>query len=227
MRLNQCVKVMNKTILIIDDDEFLRKSLKNGLNQYGFSTLTADGANMATEILNKISVDAIVLDRMMPGMDGLGFLKKLRNSGNTTPVIMLTAMSGPENAIDGLAGGASDYLAKPFQLQELVLRLQNIIKRAPNHEQNMPNGLIFADNEFFVKKHSTDTARLLVLSIEEKKLLQNLTHPVGNIVAASPMVAKRLRTKINSVLSDLDIITVRGRGYKIITRPSNEKMVRI
>jgi len=218
---------MNRAILVIDDDDILRNGLKNGLTQHGFSVLTAGSADVASEILDKISVDAIVLDRMMPGMDGLSFLKKLRTSGNTTPVIMLTAMSGPENAIDGLAGGASDYLAKPFQLQELVLRLQNIIKRTPNHEQNMPNGLIFADNEFFVKKYSTDTARLLVLSIEEKKLLQNLTHPVGNIVAASPMVAKRLRTKINSVLSDLDIITVRGRGYKIITRPSNEKMVRI
>lgn len=217
---------MNRAILVIDDDDVLRNGLKNGLTQHGFSVLTAGSADTASEILDKISVDAIVLDRMMPGMDGLGFLKKLRNSGNMTPIIMLTAMSGPENAIDGLANGANDYLAKPFQLQELVLRLQNIMKQNSNNEQNMPNGLIFTDNEFFIKKNSTDIARVLALSAEEKKLLQNLTHPVGNVVAASPMVAKRLRTKINSVLSDMDIITVRGRGYKIVPHPSDKKTVK-
>ena len=217
---------MNRVILVIDDDDVLRNGLKNGLTQHGFSVLMAGSADTASEILDKISVDAIVLDRMMPGMDGLGFLKKLRNSGNMTPIIMLTAMSGPENAIDGLANGANDYLAKPFQLQELVLRLQNIMKQNSNNEQNMPNGLIFTDNEFFIKKNSTDIARVLALSAEEKKLLQNLTHPVGNVVAASPMVAKRLRTKINSVLSDMDIITVRGRGYKIVPHPSDKKTVK-
>ena len=217
---------MNRAILVIDDDDVLRNGLKNGLTQHGFSVLMAGSADTASEILDKISVDAIVLDRMMPGMDGLGFLKKLRNSGNMTPIIMLTAMSGPENAIDGLANGANDYLAKPFQLQELVLRLQNIMKQNSNNEQNMPNGLIFTDNEFFIKKNSTDIARVLALSAEEKKLLQNLTHPVGNVVAASPMVAKRLRTKINSVLSDMDIITVRGRGYKIVPHPSDKKTVK-
>ena len=75
----------------------------------------------------------------------------------------------------------------------------------------------------FIKKNSTDIARVLALSAEEKKLLQNLTHPVGNVVAASPMVAKRLRTKINSVLSNLDIITIRGRGYKLVTAPQQTK----
>ena len=90
---------MNRVILVIDDDDILRNGLKNGLTQHGFSMLTAGSADTASEILDKISVDAIMLDRMMPGMDGLSFLKKLRTSGNTTPIIMLTAMSGPENAI--------------------------------------------------------------------------------------------------------------------------------
>ena len=79
----------------------------------------------------------------------------------------------------------------------------------------MPAGLIFADNEFFIGTN-TANAKLFSLSGEEKKLLMHLTAPVGNIVPASPMVAKRLRTKLNGVLSNLDIITVRGHGYKII-----------
>lgn len=214
---------MNKTVLIIDDDDLLRKSLQKGLQQNDFSVLTANSAEQGTQILSRINVDAIVLDRMMTGMDGLSLLKQLRKSGNMTPVIMLTAMSGPENAIDGLSSGANDYLSKPFQLQELILRLNNIIRQKPTPEQNLPHGLIFADNEFFIKTDKDSVGKLLSLSGEEKKLLQNLTNPTGNIVAASPMVAKRLRMKINSVLSDLDIITIRGRGYKIISTPNTEK----
>ena len=213
---------MNKTVLIIDDDDSLRKSLAKGLHQYDFNVLTADSAEQGAQVLNKIQVDAIVLDRMMGGMDGLTFLKQLRNDGNTTPVLMLTALSGPENSIDGLSNGANDYLSKPFQLQELVLRLQNILKSNPTTQKNTPDGLIFTDNEFFIKQNNESAGRLLALSVEEKKLLHNLISPIGNIVAASPMVAKRLRTKINGVLSNLDIITIRGRGYKLIATPTTK-----
>jgi two-component system OmpR family response regulator len=156
---------------------------------------------------------------MMGGMDGLTFLKQIRLNGDNTPVIMLTALSGSENAIDGLSGGANDYMAKPFQLQELILRLNNIIKTAPQKSESNNNscGLMFADNEFFIKNLGGEN-KLLSLSAEEKKLLHNLISPVGNIVPATPMVAKRLRNKINGVLSDIDIITVRGMGYKIINK---------
>ncbi|MFQ6760184.1 MAG: response regulator [Alphaproteobacteria bacterium] len=214
---------MNKTVLVIDDDDVLARGVKRGLQQYDFSVLTANSAEQGAQILSRVSVDAIVLDRMMTGLDGLSFLKNLRKSGNLTPVIMLTAMSGADNAIDGLAGGANDYLAKPFQLQELVLRLKNIIKNTPHAAQTMPDGLIFADNEFFIKRATDTTGKLFALSGEEKKLLQNLTSPIGNIVAASPMVAKRLRMKINGVLSNLDIITIRGRGYKLVATPQQTK----
>jgi len=205
---------MTKHILVVDDDNILRNSLAVGLRRADFKVITAQSAKEADEILSRVCVDAVVLDRMMDGMDGLSFLKQLRLSGNTTPVIMLTALSGAENAIDGLSGGANDYMSKPFQLQELVLRLNNITKNAP--KTNNSFGLIFADNEFFVKTADGQN-KLLSLSTEEKKLLQNLTNPVGNVVSATPMVAKRLRNKINGVLSDIDIITVRGMGYKMIT----------
>ena len=209
---------MTKSILIIDDDEMLRGALASGLKNAGFDTITAQSAESALEILKKISVNAIVLDRMMGGMDGLTFLKNIRKQGNTTPTIMLTALSGPENAIDGLSGGANDYMSKPFQLQELILRLNNIIKTNPqdNINQNCC-GLVFTDDEFFVSGQNGQK-KLLALSAEEKKLLSGLLHPIGNIVPAMPMVAKRLRNKINVVLSDLDIITVRGMGYKIINK---------
>ena len=210
---------MTKTVLVIDDDKMLRDALAVGLRKSDFDVLTASDGENAIEILSRIIVDAIVMDRMMPGIDGLSLLKKIRNMGNTTPVIMLTAMSGPDNAIAGLENGANDYMTKPFKLQELILRINNITAAGSATNQHLPAGLIYSDDEFFVKSDVPGTDNiLLTLSREEKKLLYNLTHPIGNVVPATPMVAKRLRNKINDVLSNIDIITVRGNGYKIITK---------
>lgn len=208
---------MTNSILVIDDDKMLRDALAAGLRKADFDVITAQSAEQGGKILAKISVDAIVLDRMMDGIDGLHFLKTIRNNGNDTPVIMLTALSGAENAIDGLTNGANDYMSKPFQLQELVLRLKNIIKNKPVQNNNAKDslGLIFTDNDFFVLD-AQGQKKLLALSNEEKKLLQNLINPIGNTVSATPMVVKRLRNKIKGVLSYIDIITVRGIGYKII-----------
>ncbi len=207
---------MNKTVLIIDDDDMLRRALATGLHAENFDVLTASSAEQGAQILDRISVDAIVLDRMMTGQDGLSFLGERRTKGDATPVIMLTALSGAENAIAGLDAGADDYLAKPFQLRELVLRLNNIIKKNESVSK-LPHGLIFADDEFFIRTDEASAPRALSLSGEEKKLLTHLTSPMGNIAPAAPMVAKRLRAKLNSVLSDIDIITIRGRGYKMVT----------
>lgn len=206
---------MNSTILIIDDDDILRKTLAQGLRKEDFDVITAASAEHAAEILAKIHVDAIILDRMMGGTDGLTFLQSRRKEGDTTPTLMLTAMTGPENAIAGLSGGADDYLAKPFQMRELVLRLNNIIRKRRTVPDRMPRGLIFTDDEFFVQTDGS-APQAIALSGEEKKLLHYLTTPMGNIAPAAPMVAKRLRTKLNGVLSNMDIITIRGRGYKLI-----------
>lgn len=207
---------MNKTILVVDDDDMLRNVLARGLRANDFYVLTANSAETAGEILSRIDVDAIILDRMMSGMDGLSFLRKLRATGNNTPTIMLTAMGGAENAIDGLDGGADDYVSKPFQLRELVLRLGNIMRHSKNTDApKMPNGLVLADDEFFARDENGGL-NIIALSSEEKKLLANLTCPLGNIVPAAPMVVKRLRNKLNNVLSNLDIVTIRGRGYKLV-----------
>jgi len=209
---------MEKLILVVDDDDMLRKTLAQGLRREGFTVITSESAETAQQILNKISVDAIILDRMMTGMDGLTFLKELRNNNNDTPTIMLTAMSSGDNTIDGLSVGADDYMAKPFQLKELILRLNNILKHTQRHQkQTLPYGLSLVNNDFFIQFDNSSSKKLLSLSNEEKKLLQDLLSPIGNTVSATPMVAKRLRNKINGVLSDINIITVRGEGYKITT----------
>ena len=162
---------MNKTILIVDDDDMLRRALTSGLRSEGFNVIASNSAENAQDVLNRMSVDAIILDRMMTGMDGLTFLRTLRGTGNTTPVLMLTALSGPENAIAGLSDGANDYLAKPFQIRELILRLNNIVRQTTSTTKQMPNGLAFTDNEFFISTASNSVPQLLALSGEEKKLL--------------------------------------------------------
>jgi two-component system phosphate regulon response regulator OmpR len=211
---------MNKTILVVDDDNVLNSAIARGLRAEGFNAISATSAEDAADIMARIRVDGIILDRMMTGVDGLTFLGDLRARGDMTPVLMLTAMTGAENSIAGLSVGANDYLGKPFQLRELVLRLNNILRNSES-VSTMPRGLIFADNEFFIGD-SPKNARIFMLSGEEKKLLQMLTSPIGNIAPASPMVAKRLRAKLNGVLSDLDIITVRGHGYKLIDQTTHE-----
>jgi DNA-binding response OmpR family regulator len=201
---------MNKSILIIDDDSDLRQSLKNGLEKEGFLVVTAPNAEFATDVMDRVIFDAIILDRMMPGTDGLSFLRKIRGAGNQTPVIMLTAMTGSDNSIDGLSTGADDYIAKPFHLRELVLRINNILKKSEGTRRKTITEITIIDGEFFIGKE------LLALSIAEKDALSQMI--AGNTVQIVPMVAKRLRTKLLANTKNTDIITVRGKGYKIINK---------
>lgn len=203
---------MQKTILVIDDDDALRASLARALRQNNFIVLTASGTATADDIMQRVSVDAIVLDRMMPDEDGMTALLRWRKTGQNVPVIMLTAMSGPENTIDGLSGGADDYLAKPFQLKELVLRLNNIIQRRSDNIIPLPQGLRLIDGQFFID------GKLLALSAAECSLMRALVSPVGNTVPAAPMVAKRLRQKLLNSMDNLDILTIRAQGYKLVVK---------
>ncbi|MDR1826664.1 MAG: response regulator transcription factor [Rickettsiales bacterium] len=201
---------MNKSILIIDDDAELRKGLRVGLGKEGFSVVTAESAANAEKILDRISVGAIVLDRMMPGADGLSFLQNLRKAGDATPVMMLTAMDGGANAVQGLSLGADDYLAKPFHLGELAARLNNILRRAGGAAlKKMPKNLRFKDGEFFIGK------KVWNLSGSEKNILSEMLS--GGVVKIGAMAAKRLRDKVLANLKNADIITIRGKGYKLVS----------
>ena len=201
----------NRTILIVDDDASLRASLAKGLRAAGFDVVNAESAEQAVKILEKLTFDAIILDRMMTGIDGLTALRQWRSGKLSTPVIMLTALGGPENAIGGLEGGADDYLSKPFSLKELILRLNNIMKNAPIPAPETPVGLRLIDGEFFIGR------KLFTLSVAEKELLQALVSPVWSIAQSAPMTAKRLREKLSAVLPVIDILTIRGKGYKIVS----------
>ena len=115
-------------ILVIDDDQKLRHLLKRFLEKNGFMVSAAQDTSEAKKLMEILIFDLLVIDIMMPGQNGLEFLKEIRLS-NSIPTLMLTAMSNPEDRLDGLEIGADDYMTKPFEPRELLLRVQNILKR--------------------------------------------------------------------------------------------------
>jgi two-component system phosphate regulon response regulator OmpR len=116
--------------LVIDDDDRLRELLVKYLSENGFLVVAAKDAQCARSTLKILQFDIIILDLMMPGESGLDFALDYRQT-STIPILMLTAMSEPDDRIGGLENGADDYLVKPFEPRELLLRLHNILKRLP------------------------------------------------------------------------------------------------
>ena len=117
-------------LLVVDDDARLRELLRRYLSDNGFRVTTAQDAGEARAKLAAFAFDLIVLDVMMPGESGLDLTRALRSEGRV-PVLLLTAMAEPEDRVNGLELGADDYLSKPFEPRELVLRIRNVLQRRP------------------------------------------------------------------------------------------------
>jgi two-component system phosphate regulon response regulator OmpR len=120
-------------LLVVDDDARLRELLRRYLSENGFRVTTAADASEARANLASFAFDLIVLDVMMPGESGLDLTRALRQEGRV-PVLLLTAMAEPEDRVNGLEQGADDYLSKPFEPRELVLRIRNLLQRRPTLE---------------------------------------------------------------------------------------------
>lgn len=117
------------TILVVDDDRAVRESLRRALKLHGFDvTVAADGME-ALQAVQRAEPDAIVLDVMMPGMDGLALTRRLRQDGREIPILMLTARDAVPDRVEGLETGADDYLVKPFALEELLARIRVMLRR--------------------------------------------------------------------------------------------------
>ena len=116
-------------LLVVDDDTRIRDLLRRYLTQEGFEVSTAEGSAAMDLVLQNEAIDLIVLDLMMPGEDGLSICRRLRNSSNNTPIIMLTAKGEDVDRIVGLEVGADDYLTKPFNPRELLARVQAVLRR--------------------------------------------------------------------------------------------------
>ena len=205
---DQDIKKFNFHILVIDDDQRLRLLLKQFLEKNGFRVSDAEDTDQAKKIMKSLIFDLLVIDIMMPGQNGLEFLKEVRLKNNV-PALMLSAMSAPEDRLDGLEFGADDYMTKPFEPRELLLRIQNILKRfTPNISKNNDNTrfgpFLFNHNSLNLYKEGISVH----LTTSEQKLL--------NCFALSPNKALS-RDDINNLLGgnmeirSIDVAIVRIR----------------
>ncbi|SFE29841.1 two-component system, OmpR family, response regulator MprA [Actinopolyspora alba] len=136
-------------ILVVDDDRAVRESLRRSLEFNGYQVELASDGQQALDSLAAARPDAMVLDVMMPKVDGLEVARRLRGTGDDLPILVLTAREAVSDRVAGLDAGADDYLPKPFALEELLARLRALLRRAspPDPEEGIPESLRFADLE--------------------------------------------------------------------------------
>ena len=222
-------------LLVVDDDERIRELLQKYLIRNGFSVSTARDADQARRLLGGLMFDLIILDVMMPGMDGVTFTSELRETLDT-PILLLTARNETEDRISGLEAGADDYLAKPFEPKELLLRIGAILRRLPEvtEEQNTPKIISLGNVKYDVARAELWCGEVLVrLTSTEMDLMRlfssNLGQPLHrtDIVQALNREAEqdrsidvqitRLRRKIESDPKQPRYLqTVRGEGYMLV-----------
>ncbi len=213
-------------ILVVDDDDRIRDLLKDYLSDNNYIVSTAENSQEAKEKLNYINFDIIILDVMMPGQNGYDFTKEIKKKIKV-PVILLTAKGEVENRIKGLELGADDYLGKPFEPKELLLRVKNIIdkKNKINFEAKFFVGEAEIDlNKMIVKLNS----KLKKINNSEKKILaEMLANPgktysreeIGKISGiiqerSIDVIITRLRQKLEiNPKSPKFLQTIRGSGY--------------
>ena len=225
-------------ILVVDDEEKLAEYLRKGLTEEGFSVDVAhNGIDGLHQALEK-DFDAIVLDRMLPGLDGLALLKALR-SQKTTPVIMLTAVGGVEDRVSGLTTGAEDYLVKPFAFSELVARIHVLIrsKQPSSHSTVEPTTLALYDLELdLIRRKAKRCGQPLSLTAKEFNLLTLLLRRQGQVLSRTTIAEqvwdmnfdsgtnvvevaiRRLRTKPDVPFDTALLHTERGMGYVLEQR---------
>ncbi|MCT3006872.1 DNA-binding response regulator, partial [Propionibacterium freudenreichii] len=137
---------MAMQILVVDDDQAVRDSLARSLHYSGYEVETAeDGLEALAKLSTNLHPDAVVMDVMMPRLDGLETTKMLRANGNDVPILVLTARDAVGDRVDGLDAGADDYMVKPFSLEELLARLRALTRRSRPESQQANEVLSFAD----------------------------------------------------------------------------------
>lgn len=220
-------------ILIIEDEIKTIDYLKRGLTEQGYSVDAATDGLDGLHLASTGDYDAIILDIMLPGLDGISLIKSLRPSNNT-PVIMLTAKDAVASRLEGFQAGADDYLVKPFSFLELLARLQVITKRVRTKEQtNIYIGDLHID---LLARRATRGSRRLDLTAKEFSLLEVLAQRQSQIVSKTVITelvwdicfdtntnvveatVKRLRAKLEQEGEPKLLHTIRGMGYVLEQR---------
>ncbi|MCY4288350.1 MAG: response regulator [Aestuariivita sp.] len=225
-------------ILIVDDDERIRELLKKYLLQHGYRVTAAGDAERARRLLLGIEFDFVILDVMMPGEDGVTLTRSVREHLNT-PILLLTARSEIEDRIDGLEAGADDYLVKPFDPKELVLRINAILRRMP---ETVPLGssrniLKLGQVQYDVRLGKMHRgSELVLLTATESQLMQIFARSLGKVFERAKLVeilgrgretaqeraidvqVTRLRRKIEDDPKQPKYLqTVRSAGYMLVS----------
>ncbi len=223
-------------ILIIDDDTRIRSLLKKFLSEQGYRTSSAGNAVQAREKLKTLEFDLLVLDVMMAGETGMELTQSLRKASNSVPILLLTALADVDHRIKGLQSGADDYLPKPFEPQELLLRINNILRRQaimPPVRVEIPDEVSFGACVFKLGRGdlTKDTQRIS-LTTREIELLRYFAEKAGQVVPREALTQgqenistraidvqiNRLRQKIeDDPRNPIHLQTVRGAGYILQT----------
>jgi DNA-binding response OmpR family regulator len=226
-------------VLLIEDEEKIAGFVSAGLKEQGFLVEHCSNGTAGFEYANSSPYDAIILDIMLPGRDGLSILKGLRKAGNVTPVILLTARNELDDRVEGLSLGADDYLAKPFYVEELIARLHALVRRVSGERQNvLAEGDLRLDR---ISREVTLRGKTVELTGREFNLIEYLMRSPGRVFTRTQILEhvwgydfdpstnvvdvciQRIRKKIASLGSAHDgespIESVRGVGYRFRKLP--------
>jgi two-component system, OmpR family, response regulator len=218
-------------VLIVEDDVRMAAAIRRGLRFEGLVVDIAAGGEQALRTVGATDYDAIVLDVMMPGLDGFETCRRLRAGGVWVPVLMLTARDAVEDRVRGLDGGADDYLTKPFALTELTARLRALVRRGPAERP-----AVLAAGDLRLDPATRDAWRgevAIELSAREFALLETFLRRPGQVLSQKQLLdaawdlgsdvrsnvvevyVRYLREKIDRPFGVTSIETVRGAGYRL------------
>jgi two-component system, OmpR family, response regulator len=220
------------TILLVEDEARIAEFVAQGLREQGFVVEVCDSGTEGYALALGQDYDVVLLDIMVPGIDGLALLKKLRGAGQTVPVILITARNELDDRLAGLNLGADDYIAKPFYVEELVARIHAVLRRSSGERQNfITAGPLRLDR---ITREVTCADRQVELTTREFNLLEYLMRSPGRVFTRTQILAQvwgydfnpstnvvdvaiqRLRKKIGP-LGTARIESVRGVGYRFRT----------
>ena len=220
-------------ILVVEDDNELNLLFCRTLERNGYETLAASDASEALEIIDTESVDLIISDVMMPGMDGFEFVRQLREAQMTLPIMMITAKSDIKDKQSGFLSGADDYMVKPVELQEMLLRVQALLRRAKSVSERR---LSFGGTRLLYDVWTVEDGQgSQILPQKEFQLLYKLLSYPGQIFTRQQILddiwgpegyvdshtldvhISRLRERFKKN-EDFEIVTIRGLGYRAVKK---------
>ena len=217
-------------VLVVEDQQKIADFVRKGLEEHGFAVEVCQDGNSGYALASEEPFDALVLDIMLPGRDGLSIVRSLREKGNAVPVILLTARSELNERVEGFQHGADDYLTKPFYVEELVVRLQALVRRSSGDAATV---LTAADLKVNLLTRDVERGgESITLTSKEFALLEYLMRKPGRVYTRTQIYThvwgyhfdpgtnlvdvciRRLRQKIDRDFEPKLIETLRGVGYK-------------